>query len=105
MLSPLLHSVALEQHLKKLKFNEYTYLITMRMFCGTIGLYYIFQLLKTGNLLLYVFFRGLILNHISEIYWILEFGISNTNLLLNSNELSSILLRKAQFWYNNKKIF
>ena len=73
------------------------------MFCGTTGLYCICQLLKTRNLLLYVFIRGLVLNHIFEIYWILKFGTSNTNLLLNFNEVSSILVRKVQFWYNNKK--
>ena len=60
------------------------------------------SIIKKGNLLLYVFIRGLFLNHISEIYWILKFGASNANLLLNSNEVSSILVRKLQFWHNNK---
>ena len=68
-------------------------LIAVEMFCITIGLYCICQLLKIGVLLLYVFIRGLILNHISEICWKLKFGISNTNLLLYSNEVSSILVR------------
>ena len=36
------------------------------MFCGTIGLYIISQLLKTEILLQYMFIRGLILNHIFE---------------------------------------
>ena len=51
-----------------------------------------------------MFFRGLILNHISEIRRVSRF-ISNTNLLLNSNEVYSTLVRKVQFWYNNKKLF
>ena len=72
------------------------------MFCGTIGLYCICQLLKTGILLLYIFIRGLILHYISEINWILKHISSNTNLFFNSNEVSSILVRKVQFWDNNK---
>ena len=73
-----------------------------RMFCGTIGLCCICQLLKTEILLSYMFIRGLILNHVSEIRWILKFGTSNTNLLLNSNEVSRILVQKLQFVHNNK---
>ena len=65
----------------------------MGMFCGTIGLYCICQLLKTDILFLYMFIRGLILNQISEIRLILKFSTSNTNLLLNSNEVSSILVQ------------
>ena len=75
------------------------------MFCGTIGIYCICQLLKTGILLLYMFIRGLILNHTFEIRWILKFSTSNTNLLLNFNEVSSILVQKVQLWYNNKSNF
>ena len=98
----MLHGVVSEQHFKKLpEYNEYAYLITMRMSCGTIDLYCIYQLLKTGILLQYMFIRGLILNHTSEIRWILKLSLSNTNLLLNSNSVSSILVRKVQFWYNN----
>ena len=52
----------------------------MGIFCGTIGLYCTNT--KTGILLLDVFFRGLILNHISEICWTLKIGTSNTYLLL-----------------------
>ena len=74
----------------------------MEIFNGIIGLFCICQLLKTGVLLLYMFIRGLILNHISEIRRILKFSTFNTNLLLNSNELASILVRKVPFWYNNK---
>ena len=51
-----------------------------------------------------MFIRGLILNHISEFCWILKLSTSNTNSLLKSNEVSSILVREVQFWYNNKKI-
>ena len=92
--NPLLHSVASEQHLKKLsEFNECTYLLTMGIFSGTIGLYCIYQLLITGVLLLYVFIRGLILKDISEICWKLKSGTYNTNLLLNSNEVSSVFVR------------
>ena len=102
----MLHSVAPEQHLKNSEFNEYTYLITMGRSTkspvdSTIVLYCICQLLKTGHLLLFVFIRGLILNCISEIYWILKLGTSNTNLLLNSSEVSNILVRKVHFWHNN----
>ena len=42
-----------------------------------------------------MFIRGLILNHIFEIRWILKLGTSNTDLLLNSNEVSYILVRKV----------
>ena len=70
-------------------------LIAVGMFCSTIGLYCICQLLRMGVLLLYMFIRGLILNHISEIHWILKFSTSNTKLLFNSNEVSSILVRKV----------
>ena len=67
----------------------------MVMFCVTIGLYCICQLLKTGILLLYMFIRGLIVNHISEILWLSKFNTSNTKLLFNSNEVSNILVRKV----------
>ena len=76
----------------------------MGMFCGTAGLYCICQRVKTGILLLHMFIRGLILNHVSETRWILKFSTSNTNLFLNSSKVSSILLRKMQFWFNNKII-
>ena len=66
----------------------------MRMFSGTVGLWHICQLLKTEILLLPMFIRGLLLNHILEIHCILEVSTSNTNLLLNSNEFSSILIKK-----------
>ena len=42
-----------------------------------------------------MFIRGLILNHISEIHWISKFSTPNTKLLFNSNEVSSILVRKV----------
>ena len=58
-------------------------------------------ILNTEILLLHMFIRGLLLNHISEIHCILEFSTSNTNLLLNYNEFSSILVQKVYFWYNN----
>ena len=74
----------------------------MRMFCGIFGLYCICQLLKTVVLLLYMFIRDLNLSHISEIRWMLKFGTCNANLLLNFNEVSSIFVRKVQFWYSNK---
>ena len=74
----------------------------MGMFCDTIGLCCICQLLKTEILLSYMFIRGLILNQVSEIRWILKFGTSNTNLLLNSNYVSSTLVRKVHFRYKNK---
>ena len=45
-----------------------------------------------------MFMGGLILNPIYEIYCILKFNTSNTNVLLNSNVVPSILLRKVQFW-------
>ena len=64
----------------------------MGMFLGTNGLYCICQLLKTGILLLHMFTRNLLLNHISETCWILKLSISNTKLLLNYNEVSSILV-------------
>ena len=70
-------------------------LIAVRMFCITIGLYCICQLLKMGVLFLYMFIRSLILNHISEIHWISKFSTSNTKLLFNSNEVSSILVQKV----------
>ena len=38
-----------------------------------------------------MFIGCLILNHISEICWILKISTSNTNLLLHPNEESSIL--------------
>ena len=86
ILNPLLHGVALDQHLKKLpEFYEYTYLITMGMFYGTIGLYCICQLLKTGLLLLYMFIRGWMFK---SCFWNsldLKFSTSNANLLLNFN--------------------
>ena len=72
------------------------------MFCGHIVQYCICQLLRTGILLLYMFIRGIIFNHISKIRWILKLNTSNTNLLLASNEVSRILVRKVQFSYNNK---
>ena len=72
------------------------------MFCDTTGLYCICQLLKAEILLLYMFIRGLILDQIYEMRWILKFSTSNINLLLSSNEVSSILVEEVQFWYNNK---
>ena len=49
-----------------------------------------------------MFNRGLILNHISEVRFILKLSTTNTYLLLNFNEVSSLLVQKVQFWYNNK---
>ena len=72
------------------------HLITMRVFYGSIGFYCICQSLNTGILLLYMSIGGLVLNYTSEICWILKFGTSNTNLLLNFNEVSSILVRKVK---------
>ena len=65
------------------------------MLSGTVGLYCICQLLKTEILLLHIFIRGLLLNHISKIRRILEFSTSNTNLLLYSNKFSSILVQEV----------
>ena len=73
----------------------------MRMFYGTIGKYCTCQLSKPRILLLHMFIRCLVLNHISEIRWIFKIISFNTNLLLNFNEVSSILVRKLQFWYKN----
>ena len=75
------------------------------MFCGTVCLYCICQLLKTGILLLHMFVRSLILNRISEIRCGLKFSTDNANLLLYSNEVSSILVRTVQFRYKNKNYF
>ena len=49
-----------------------------------------------------MFNGGLILNHISKIRRILNLDTYNTNLLLNSDEVSNILVPKEQFWYENK---
>ena len=68
----------------------------MGMFCVIIGLYCISQLIKTRILLLYMFIRSLLLNPISEIHWISKISTSNTN-LSNSDEVSSILVRKCSF--------
>ena len=65
------------------------------------GIFYsICQLLQTGILVMYMFIGGFIINHISEIRWILK--LSAFNFSLNFNEVYSILVRKVQFWYNNK---
>ena len=42
-----------------------------------------------------MFIRGLILHDISEIHWISKFSTSNTKLLINSNEVSTILVRRV----------
>ena len=65
------------------------------MFGSTICLCCICQWSKTEILLSYMFFRGLILNYVSEIRRILKFGTSNTNLLLNFNEVSTISTKSA----------
>ena len=54
-------------------------------------IYIEWQLIKTRILLLHIFIRGLILNYIVEIGYILKFSTSNTNLLITSNEVSNIL--------------
>ena len=56
------------------------HLITLGIFYGPIGLYCICQLQKTRILLMCMFIKGLTLNYISKIRWILKFCTSNTNL-------------------------
>ena len=55
--------------------------------------------------MLYVFIRGLILKYVSEICWILKFSASSTNLLLNSNEVSSILVQKTAVLIKEEKLY